>query len=369
MPIEVPASITSPEEILALNNELNQEAIIDESENTLTEVFSVTILSEGSNKNMATVYGAPAKERSPSESGFFFSRIRRPDIDGKQLPSPFLAKTLRAFKRLVNMHPIAILPVAMDGSRPLRGEVWEARYLSKFRKGLILIRKTSNSGTAMDELARNTGLELALFENPDGNVVGDYGASTGTPGNWGAPEKRQYVGSNSTWKGKTVENGKIPIKLLYTSNEGTVVLVDTVENWNKLEAAYFKEFNFRLGKGAGMRTYDAQVATKKRHIAKGTPNYAAKPGTSKHGWGLAVDVTVRDDTGKKVSLPSGVAKKNHPGYGFKPYKWLLANAPTYGFHNPGWARQTGSIFEPWHFEWIDEKSVLKTVSAVKSGEE
>ena len=175
MPIEVPASITSPEELLALNNELSQKLVINKKENNLTEVFSVTILSEFNPlTSYGTVYGAPVEE----ENAFSFARVRRPDVDAKQLPSPFLSKTIRAFKRLVNMHPIAILPAGAI-QQPHFGDVWEARYISKLRKGLVLIRRTSRSGTATDELSKSPIRDLLpLFPNPDGNIVGNYGSPT-----------------------------------------------------------------------------------------------------------------------------------------------------------------------------------------------
>jgi len=58
---------------------------------------------------------------------------------------------------------------------------------------------------------------------------------------------------------------------------------------------------------------------------------AATPGTSMHGWGLAVDLC-----SEMLSGASG--------------KWIRANAPVYGWENPPWAKT--SKYEPWHWEYI-----------------
>ena len=50
MPIEVPASITSLKDLIALNLDLAQETIIDNLESPLTEVFNVVILTGSSYK-------------------------------------------------------------------------------------------------------------------------------------------------------------------------------------------------------------------------------------------------------------------------------------------------------------------------------
>jgi cell wall-associated NlpC family hydrolase len=67
------------------------------------------------------------------------------------------------------------------------------------------------------------------------------------------------------------------------------------------------------------------------------PHLAAVPGTSIHGWGLAVDLCRRNVT----SL----------GFGDAEYRWLWANAPKFGWVHPPWARVNGSKPEPWHWEF------------------
>ena len=62
--------------------------------------------------------------------------------------------------------------------------------------------------------------------------------------------------------------------------------------------------------------------------------YAASPGTSMHGWGLAIDLCSKETGDSEV------------------FSWLWANAPTYGWQNPSWAQLGGSKYEPWHWEFV-----------------
>jgi hypothetical protein len=81
----------------------------------------------------------------------------------------------------------------------------------------------------------------------------------------------------------------------------------------------------------GYRTYEQQVEVKARK-----PRLAATPGSSMHGWGLAVDVDLRvTDLG-----------------------WLHEHAATYGWVNPPWAQPHGSKPEPWHWEFVGAPPVV-----------
>jgi hypothetical protein len=68
---------------------------------------------------------------------------------------------------------------------------------------------------------------------------------------------------------------------------------------------------------------------------------AAKPRTSNHGWGTAIDVP---------------EWKCQYGFGTEKYNWLRANAPAYGWWHPDWARQGSSRAEYWHYEYDPAKA-------------
>jgi LAS superfamily LD-carboxypeptidase LdcB len=69
-------------------------------------------------------------------------------------------------------------------------------------------------------------------------------------------------------------------------------------------------------------------------VFKTKPGLAAVPGTSNHGWGIAVD------------LCGGVER-----FGTPQHEWVSSNGPAFGWLLPAWAAQTGSKPEPWHFEY------------------
>ena len=64
------------------------------------------------------------------------------------------------------------------------------------------------------------------------------------------------------------------------------------------------------------------------------PGLAAVPGTSNHGWALAVD------------LCGGI----HIA-GSAQWTWMTANAGRFGFVQPDWAGPAGEKPEPWHWEY------------------
>jgi LAS superfamily LD-carboxypeptidase LdcB len=77
------------------------------------------------------------------------------------------------------------------------------------------------------------------------------------------------------------------------------------------------------------RSFAEQVSVKATRGA-----WAAEPGTSQHGLGLAVD------------LCGGIEN-----FGSPAHLWMTQNAPLYGWFHPDWAEPTGALPEPWHWEY------------------
>lgn len=113
------------------------------------------------------------------------------------------------------------------------------------------------------------------------------------------------------------------------ATSGLVLRCDATAALSDLNAAYQAQFGEPLGISSAYRDYATQVRTK---ASKGY--LAAEPGTSNHGWGLAVDL-------------SGIG-----GEGTTRHNWLRANAPAFGWQHPSWARSTGSKPESWHWEYV-----------------
>ncbi len=72
----------------------------------------------------------------------------------------------------------------------------------------------------------------------------------------------------------------------------------------------------------------------------------ARPGTSEHNTGLAVDFNGVEDN----------------FYTTKEYDWLVKNAHKYGFierYQKKWKNVTGVIYEPWHFRYVGKENAEK----------
>ncbi len=142
--------------------------------------------------------------------------------------------------------------------------------------------------------------------------------------------------------GKPVElaagNGRIDRDDLCELWSGEHLRADAAVALARLNAEFASSFGRDLCITDGYRSYSEQVSV---HWRK--PGLAARPGTSQHGWGLAVD------------LCDGEAST-----GASQHSWLRENAPDFGWDNPDWARSGGSgPFEPWHWEYVagqDERS-------------
>lgn len=134
-------------------------------------------------------------------------------------------------------------------------------------------------------------------------------------------------------------NGKYPASALATTQlfyPGTVNGRQTRKNVqphaDALALAFALKFHKPLYATDGYRDYATQVQLKKE---KGP--YAATPGTSNHGWGLAFD------------LASNVNVDTSP-----EHRWMEQNAARFGFENPWWARNSTTadgMYEPWHWEF------------------
>ncbi|WP_199430185.1 D-alanyl-D-alanine carboxypeptidase family protein [Qaidamihabitans albus] len=128
-------------------------------------------------------------------------------------------------------------------------------------------------------------------------------------------------------------NGLIPTAALCPIGVGSHVLrCDAAQMFGALSQAFADSFGRPLCVTDSYRPFDAQVDLYRRK-----PALAAVPGTSNHGWGLALDMC------------GGVQSFGTPEYG-----WLAANAPRFGWVNPGWARQGQGREEPWHWEFTGQ---------------
>ena len=135
-------------------------------------------------------------------------------------------------------------------------------------------------------------------------------------------------GGARAWGG--YPNGLIPPSAMCPIGVGSHQLrCDAAAAFRAMSAAYASSFGAPICVTDSYRTYASQV-----RLYGEKPALAAVPGTSNHGWGLALD------------LCGGIQT-----FGTAPYAWMVANAGRFGFLHPTWADPGRGREEPWHWEF------------------
>ena len=137
--------------------------------------------------------------------------------------------------------------------------------------------------------------------------------------------------SSLAWGGYS--NGKIPATALCAISwqKDERLRCDATRKLTALNQVYKARWGANICVNDAYRSYASQVAVFEKY---GSPR-AAKPGTSTHGWGLAID------------LGCGLGS-----YTDARHRWFTAVAPRYGIAQPLWARAKGSNPEPWHWQYF-----------------
>ena len=139
------------------------------------------------------------------------------------------------------------------------------------------------------------------------------------------------------------ENGKIPVTALceISWQPEDHLRCDAAERFEALNVAYKAKWGTNLCVNDAYRSYEKQVALYNQL----GPGVAAVPGTSNHGWGIAVD------------LGCGVGV-----FGHARHVWFAVNGPKFGFTQPEWALIGSSRAEAWHWQFFgaDLPSYLTT---------
>ena len=151
--------------------------------------------------------------------------------------------------------------------------------------------------------------------------------ATGGTGACGAPLPPPGPVSPA-WGGYS--NGQIPGEALCALGVGRHALrCDAAASYTAMSAAFESTFGSPLCITDSYRSYASQVSAYQRK-----PALAAFPGTSNHGWALAVD------------LCGGINVAGTP-----QWTWMTANSGRFGFVQPDWARPGAEKPEPWHWEF------------------
>jgi len=127
-------------------------------------------------------------------------------------------------------------------------------------------------------------------------------------------------------------NGLIPSRYLCDlPQKGYQLRADAAVAFARLNAAYQQHFHHQACVTSAYRP----ISTQRALYQSKPPGYAAVPGSSNHGWGLAVDFC------------GGVENQGSP-----QFNWLRANSRKYGWMHPAWAYS--GPFEPWHWEFVPQ---------------
>lgn len=179
---------------------------------------------------------------------------------------------------------------------------------------------------AVEVVAALSGTDLS--DSSTGSCTGASGnfdpAAGVAPGPWGG-----------------FSNGRIDVAQLAPvpwNSRGTILLrADAVAALTAMNEAFKLQFGYSLPINSGYRNHDEQVIAKQVYGSN-----AATPGTSNHGWAMAVDIADRNAYTIGFSHPT--------------YLWLKQYGPSYGWEHPEWAEPGGvGPDEAWHWEFYGVK--------------
>jgi hypothetical protein len=171
-----------------------------------------------------------------------------------------------------------------------------------------------------------SAVRVTLGRSAKPNAALDAAPGAGACG--AKPAKESAKIPSPAWGGWS--NGQIPSEALCElGSSGHLLRCDAAESYARLAQAYTDRFGRSLCITDSYRSYGAQLTA---FALK--PGLAAVPGTSNHGWALAVD------------LCGGVNS-----FRTAQWRWMAENAGRFGWVQPAWAGQGGEKPEPWHWEF------------------
>lgn len=223
------------------------------------------------------------------------------------------------------------------------------------------------SETALSALGARTDDTVNIAFAPEGAALGPYNPQTGQTSTGSAVEQKEAQANQSAgavnytipagvsdpgagafaWGGYT--NGSIPQSALGAINAaGTLFLHPSAAAAFLDMQRHAAQDGVNISINQGYRTLAEQQTLYQKYL-NGTGNLAAKPGTSNHGWGFALDIEVGSGPGNRV------------------YDWLAAHAHDYGWVHPSWAQPGKSTSEAWHWEWWAGLNIIGTAGEAGSG--
>ena len=150
------------------------------------------------------------------------------------------------------------------------------------------------------------------------------------------------IGINNEKLSNKAENN-----LITEATDSLVVMMNDWVAWMKSEGFKGSKDNKNVYGGitSVFRDYNKQVQIKKEY-----GDTAATPGTSNHGWAIAVDIQMFTKEGDVIRNIKNTPKNYNLDYN-PSLKWLLDNSYSYGWVLPANLRDQNGLEEHWHFEY------------------
>lgn len=147
----------------------------------------------------------------------------------------------------------------------------------------------------------------------------------------GAAITTSGIGKPCTTASTSYPNGLFPTSALCPlwQAPGEMLSPRAAASFNAMSQAYARQTGSPICVTDSYRTLSQQYVTKAKR-----GRFAARPGTSRHGLGMALD------------LCGGINN-----FGSPAHLWMKQNAPLYGWFHPSWAGPGGATPEPWHWEF------------------
>lgn len=231
------------------------------------------------------------------------------------------------------------------------------------RKGSI---KKQNEAVAVNEayadiwVGKVTANRGSNSDNKESENYGTYTTDTSnqqTTNNLSSNEVSSFGGVKAkemNYSGKKIINGKLEQSDLvivegFKDSKGRNIQLreDAAKSFKRLNDAFKSEFGKNIPINDTYRNYDRQVKERLQAEKSGNPGLAAVPGTSAHGWGLAIDI-------------------NSGGWGTDIVKWFKNTGSKYGWSQPSsWPYYNkkdigkNSPLESWHWQYFPDKDRYK----------
>ncbi|GAA4368326.1 SH3 domain-containing protein [Paeniglutamicibacter cryotolerans] len=180
-------------------------------------------------------------------------------------------------------------------------------------------------------------------ERKAGGVAGWYFVRTQGTYGWMKTSALQRNSTAPTVNSKEISratvhrqvNGKVPASMLVAipwDREKTLIAAPALADLTHLNASFKKKFGTSLTIDLAYRTRETQDY----YWTDLGPLVAARPGTSNHGWGTAIDLPETYD------------------YSFrgKYFKWLKVNSKKYNWVHRSYLEEGSKYAEAWHFEYV-----------------